>query len=579
MAGTMTNAHIAQTLEMVADLLEVTGANTFRVRGYRNGARAIRELTESVADMVATNPRQLIKVDGVGKGVAEKCVELVETGELPQLKELLEETPRSVLALLRIPGLGPKKAAVLHQDLGIESLDQLKAACEAGKVRELKGFGAKTEEIILKGLAVAENANRRIYWRNADTIAEALREFLGACPSVERLELAGSYRRRRETVGDLDILVVSKDHAEVMDRLGDYPEVSDVMARGETKMSVRLDSGLQIDLRVVPAESFGAALQYFTGSKEHNVKLRGLAKARGLRVNEWGVFRLDGDEQTYLAGKSEEDVYKALDLPVFAPELREGRQEFDWAEHDALPQLVELSDIRGDLHMHTTDTDGRATLEEMVEAAIARGLEYIAITDHSQRVSMANGLDPERLLAQWAEIDAFNEQLDRPFVVLKGIECDILEEGGMDLPDEILAQGDWIIASVHYGQIQSRAQLTDRIIGALENPHVCVIAHPTGRLIHRREPYELDMDAVIQCAKENGKSLELNASPKRLDLHDQHCAAAKAQGVRIAINTDAHSVRGLADMRFGVLQARRAGLSAADVLNTRTLKDLRSLID
>ncbi len=574
----MTNGQIAGTLEMLGDLLEVTGANAFRVRAYRNGARAIRDMTESIADLAEEGASRLMEIDGVGKAVAEKCVTLVQTGELPQLKELLEKTPKSVLALLRIPNLGPKKAAALYKELNIVDLDQLKAACEEGRVRELKGFGKKTEEIILKGLAVAESANRRIFWEAADDIAQSLCEFLNACLSVEQLELAGSYRRRRDTIGDLDVLVVSKDHGEVMDRLGGFPGVADVLARGDTKMSVRLDTGLQIDLRVVPEESFGAALQYFTGSKEHNVAIRAMAKARGLKVNEWGVFQIEGDEEKYIAGATEEDVYGTLGLPVFAPELREGRREIEWAESDSLPRLIELSDIRGDLHMHTNATDGRGELSEMVEAARAQGLSYIAITDHSQRVAMARGLDPERLLSQWAEIDAFNAGLDDDFVVLKGIECDILEAGGMDLPDDVLAQADWVLASVHYGQQQPREQITDRIIGALENPHVSAIAHPTGRLINRREPYAVDMDAVMQCAKQHGKILELNASPHRLDLHDQHLATAKSMGIPIVINTDAHSTEGLANMRFGVLQARRGGLEKDDVVNTRSLEDLRTLI-
>jgi DNA polymerase (family 10) len=443
----------------------------------------------------------------------------------------------------------------------------------------LKGFGAKTEQMILKGLAIAETAARRLLWADAEQLTQALRRHLATAAGIERLELAGSYRRGKDTVGDLDILVVAADPVAVMDRFATFPALSSVIGRGDTKMSVRTGENFQIDLRVVPARSFGAALQYFTGSKEHNVVLRGRAKQQGLKINEYGVFRVadsSGDSEeagAYIAGEAEEDVYRALGLPWIPPELREGRQEFQWADANALPPLIELADIQGDLHMHTTATDGTASLEEMAEAAYRRGLRYIAITDHSQRVSMARGLNAERLLAQWNEIDELNEwwrsRHDGAFVVLKGIECDILEAGGMDLPDDVLAQADWVLASIHYGQRQSRAQITDRILGAIRNPHVSAIAHPTGRLLNQREPYEVDMEAVIQAAVEHGKILELNANPMRLDLNDLHCAQARAAGVPIVINTDAHSVDGLDVMRYGILQARRGALTRADVANTK----------
>jgi len=486
--------------------------------------------------------------------------------------------PESVLALMRVPGMGPKKAAVLFKELGIATLQQLKAACEAEQVRTLKGFGKKTEESILEGLSIAEAAGQRIYWADADEIASELKRHLSVCKSIEQLEMAGSYRRGKETVGDLDVLVVSEDADEVMDRFGDFENVAEVIGRGDTKMSIRLHTGFQIDLRVVPAESFGAALQYFTGSKEHNVVLRGRAKQRGLKINEWGVFRVDGDKETYIAGASEKDVYATLDLPVFPPELRESRGEFDLAETGELPKLIELSDIRGDLHMHTTETDGKASLEEMVEAAKKRGLKYIAITDHSKRVTMARGLDSQRLRKQWKEIDKLNKELGKSFTVLKGIECDILEKGGMDLPDDVLAEADWVLASVHYGQQQSQDQITERILGAVENPHVSAIAHPTGRLINRRDAYEVDLEQVFKAVKKHSKLLELNANPMRLDLNDIYCAAAKRHGIPIVINTDAHSTSGLDVMRYGILQARRAGLTKKDVANTKTWLQIKKLI-
>jgi DNA polymerase (family 10) len=578
MNPSLTNAQIATVFEQMADLLEFENDNPFRVRAYRNAARAIRGLGESVAAIVAENPARLMEIDGIGKAVADKSVVLVQTGRLPQLEELLAKIPESVLALLRIPGVGPKKAAALYHELGIKTLDELRTACEAGQVRGLKGFGAKTEQAILDGLRVAVAANRRLYWADADEIVQALREHLRACRQIQQLEFAGSYRRGRDTVGDLDLLVVSHEAGAVMDQFGAFPLVREVLARGDTKMSVRLDSGFQVDLRIVPPESLGAALQYFTGSKDHNVALRGLAKQRGLKINEYGVYQVSGDEETRVAGATEEEVYGALGLPVIPPELREARHELDWAATGELPALLELRDLRGDLHAHTTETDGTASLNEMVAAAQARGLKYLAITDHSQRVTMANGLDPVRLLAQWKQVDRLNAKLGSAFTVLKGVECDILEKGGLDLPDDVLAQADWVLASVHYGQRQSRQQITERILGALENPHVSAIAHPTGRLLNVREPYEVDLDAVFAAARRHGKLLELNAHPQRLDLNDVACAAAKSHGIPIVIGTDAHSVTGFDVLRYGVLQARRAGLTKHDVANTRTWPQLQRLL-
>lgn len=567
-----TNAEIADAFDQIADLLEFQGANPFRVRAYRNGARAVSLLSESLASIVADPDRSLKSIEGIGDDLAAKITTLVTTGSLPMLVELQAQVPHSVLALLRVAGLGPKKAAALYKELGITSLDDLKKACEEHKVQALKGFGKKTEETILAGLALAATAEARTLWAEADDFVQAILEQLKSASGVERLAAAGSYRRGKETVGDLDFLVTAADAEPVMDRLEHFGAVSTILARGDTKMSVRLRNGMQVDLRVVPAESFGAALQYFTGSKEHNVVLRGRAKDLGLKLNEYGVFR--GEE--LVAGRTEEDVYRALDLPWFPPELREARQEFNWAAAGELPKLLELAELVGDLHMHTTATDGQASLEEMIEAAQARGLKYIAVTDHSKRVSMANGLDGARAREQWDEINRWNAKL-KGFRVLKGIECDILEKGGMDLPDDVLAEADWVVASVHYGQNQPREQITARIIGALENPHVSAIAHPTGRLINRRKPYDVDLEAVFTAAKRERKFLELNANPWRLDLDDVACAAAKAHGIPIVISTDAHSIADLSKMRYGVLQARRAGLTKADVVNTRPWDEVKSL--
>ncbi len=571
----MTNGQIADAFDQIADLLEFQGANPFRLRAYRNGARTLRDLSESVATLVA-DQADLTAIPGIGKDLAAKCVELIESGKLSLLEELLAEVPPSVLTLLRIPGLGPKKAATLHRELHIDTLDQLQEACLAKRVRGLKGFGAKTEQAILDGIPFAATAGDRVYWAKADELASELRGQLQACPAIDQLELAGSYRRGKETVGDLDILVSSTEPATVMDHFAGCDRVREVMLRGETKMSVRVDMGLQVDLRVVPRASFGAALQYFTGSKEHNVVVRGLAKQKGLRVNEYGVY--DAKTEELVAGATEEEVYAAVGLPWFPPELRENRQEFVWAAQGGLPELVTLDDLRGDLHMHTTATDGKSSLREMIAAAAARGLRYIAITDHSQRVSMANGLDAARLRKQWTDIDRINEAGEHDIRVLKGIECDILEDGDMDLPEDVLAEADWVLASIHYGQKQPRAQITARLLRALEHPHVSAIAHPTGRILNKREAYDVDLEAVFAAACRHGKLLELNANPARLDLNDVYCAAARQHGIPIVISTDAHSTEGLDVLRYGVLQARRAGLAAADVANTRGWSQLKKLI-
>jgi DNA polymerase (family 10) len=573
----MNNNQIATAFEQIADLLEFQGANSFRVRAYRNASRVIGDSTESLEKLVEEEDeplKALQTIEGIGKDLAEKIETLVRTGALPMLEELQSQVPASVLALLRVPGLGPKKAAALFKELHVESLADLRAACDAHRVRELKGFGAKTEETILRGLALAETATERLYWATADQHVQAIRAHLRGVPGLAKLEPAGSYRRGRDTIGDLDFLAAAADPNATMSRLAEYPEVEEVIARGETKMSVRLKDGLQVDLRVVPEDSFGAALQYFTGSKDHNVILRGMAKDRGLKVNEWGVFR--GEEK--IAGASEADVYATLDLPCFPPEMREARQEFEWAKQGKLPRLIELTDIVGDLHMHTTATDGTASIEEMISAAQARGLQYIAITDHSKRVTMANGLDSQRLCEHWDRIDAAAKKV-KGFTVLKGVEVDILEAGGLDLDDGVLAEADWVVASVHYGQNQPREKITSRIVDALANPNVDAIAHPTGRLINKRKPYEVDLDAVYETAARFGKFLELNANPQRLDLDDVACAAAKRHGIPIVISTDAHSIVGLDCMRYGILQARRAGLTKEDVINTRPWRDVKKLIE
>ena len=572
----MDNLAIANVFEELAELLEFKGENPFRIRAYRQGAKAIRDLDESVASIVADPERELADLPGIGNTLVEKTETLLKTGGLPQLEKLRGEVPEVLMQMARIPGLGAKKAATLQKELSIESLGDLRKACESGQVAKLKGFAKKTEQSILEGLAIAEQAAERIYWAKGDELAKSIERHMQQCDAIERMQWAGSYRRGRETVGDLDLVVVATDRTKAMDQLESYPELTQTIGRGETKISIRVGKAFQVDMRCVESHQFGAALQYFTGSQAHNVHTRRLAKDQGLKVNEYGVFRMKDDQQ--VAGETEEDVYAAIGLPWIPPELREDRHEFQWTSDQEIPELITLQEIRGDLHMHTTATDGQNTIREMADAAIERGLEYIAITDHSKRVTMAMGLDSERLRAQWQEIDQIQDEYDGRLKILKGIECDILESGGMDLPDEVLAEADWVLASVHYGQRQPRDQITDRIVGAIENEHVSCIAHPTGRLINRRPPYDVDMDEVMQAATENGKLLELNANPARLDLNDVHLAIAKKHGIPIVISTDAHSIDGLDVMQYGIKQARRGGLTKADLANTKAWKEFAKLL-
>jgi DNA polymerase (family 10) len=569
----MQNAAIAALFDEYAELLELQGANPFRVRAYRNAARTIENLPQSVADLVAAPDHDLTALAGIGKDLAEKIETIVHTGRLPPLEELRGQFPPDVVQMLRIPGLGPKKVAALLDQLHIRTLGDLRAACEAGRVAALKGFGKKTEQSILEGLELVEASGRRVLLSVATAAAEAIVNDLRQLACVRQVEVAGSCRRRKETCGDLDVLAVSTDPAATMDRLAALPEVEKVLARGDTKQRVRLRSGLELDLRVVPEPSYGAALQYFTGSKEHNIVMRRRAQERGLKLNEYGVF----EGERYVAGRTEADVYAAVGLPWIPPELRENRGEFELAEQGRLPVLVSLEDMRGDLHMHTTATDGTASIREMAEAAKARGLKYIAITDHSRRVTMANGLDAARLRQHWKDIEKVRAQVSG-IEILCGIECDILEDATLDLDDDVLSEADWVIAVLHYGLKQPRAQIQKRLLRALQNPHVDVIGHPSGRLLGSRPGADVDYEELFRAAKDHGVMLELNASPQRLDLDDVHAAAAKSHGIPIVISTDAHSEHGLDAMKFGVDQARRAGLTRHDVANTRTFAQFQKLL-
>ncbi len=575
----MRNAEIARLFEELADLMEIQGANAFRLRAYRNASRTIEGLSESIAELVEQGPAALTELQGIGKELAQKIVAIVETGQLPQLEKLRDEVPPGVVKMLRIPGIGPKKVSALFHELGVDTLEQLREACEKGDVADLKGFGKKTAQTILEGLDQIEQAGQRVYLADALPVVEEIVSSLKELKSVTQVSVAGSFRRRKETIGDLDVLATSTNSAEAMDALGEHELVEKVLARGDTKQRVRLkptfDGGtkLEMDLRVVPEESYGAAMQYFTGSKEHNIVVRKRAISMGLSVNEYCVSR-DGE---YIAGRTEEEVYAALSLPWIPPEIRENRGEFDLAERGELPELVELSDICGDLHMHTTATDGKASIREMAEAAKARGLKYIAITDHSKRVTMANGLDVDRLRAHWKEIDKVRSEVSG-IEILCGIECDILEDATMDLPDDVLAEADWVIAVLHYGLKQPRDQINKRLLTAIQNPHVSVIGHMSGRIIGKRPGADISYPDVFKAAADNGVMLEINAHRSRLDLDEVHAAAAKDLGIPIVISTDAHSTHGFGEMQYGVFQARRAGLTKNDVANTRTFKQFGKLL-
>ena len=569
----MHNAEIAQHFDELADLLEIQGANPFRVRAYRNAARIVGDLAEQVATVVGDPARKLDEIPGIGADLAAKIATLAQAGVLPQLEELRQQVPPGVLQMTRIPGLGPKKAAALHKELGLTTLEQLRAACEAGQVAALKGFGKKTQQAILEGLAQVATAGQRLLLAEVEPVALELVAALREVPGVGQVEPAGSFRRRRESVGDLDILVTADNSADAMQTLADHPRVAQVLSRGETKMRVRLKIGLEMDLRVVPKESYGAALQYFTGSKDHNIVMRRRAIERGLKLNEYGLFRDDKP----VAGETEAGVYAALDLPCIPPELREGRHEFEWAEAGRLPRLIEPGDVQGDLHMHTTASDGAGSIREMAEAALARGLKYIAITDHSQRVSMANGLDATRLRAHWREIERVRAEVPG-IEIWKGIECDILEDATLDLADDVLAEADWVVAVLHYGLKQPREQIMQRLLNAIRSPHVDAIGHLTGRMIGRRPGADMDVEAVLQELAREGKMLEINAHPSRLDVDDITAARAKELGIPLVINTDSHAVTGFDVLQYGVHQARRAGLEAADVANTLGPDAFRQLL-
>jgi len=568
----ISNSEIADLFDQLGDLLDIEGENPFRVRAYHKAARTIRSQPRSLAEMVAGG-EDLTRLPGIGENIAKKIESVVTTGRLPQLEQVLARTPRTLVDLMQIEGLGPKRVKTLFSLLNIRTLEDLERAARTGKVRELPGFGPKTEALILHHLDQALTGEKRFLRFEAEGVAHALLEYLRDVPGVDRMVIAGSYRRWKETVGDLDILVTVSGASSVMARFLDYERIAEVLSRGASRSSVRLINGMQVDLRVVGAQSFGAALQYFTGSRAHNIEIRTLAVKQGLKINEYGVFR--GDER--LAGMTEEEVYASIGLPYIVPELREGRGEVAAAQQERLPNLVTLADIRGDLHSHTKQTDGNDTLESMAEAAAALGYEYLAITDHSKRVRVAKGLDETRLHSQIERIDQLNESL-QGVVLLKAIEVDILEDGRLDLSASVLKELDLTVCSVHYRFDLPKRKQTERILRAMDNPYCNIIAHPTGRLLNKRAPYQIDLEAIMKAAREKQCILEINAQPERLDLNDEHCLMAREIGLKLAISTDAHSAQDLMLMRYGVAQARRGWLEKKDIINTLSLEQLRQAL-
>jgi DNA polymerase (family 10) len=570
----MENKALADILDQIGDLLDIKGEQVFRVNAYRKAARALRDLPRDATAMLADGA--LAEVPGIGKGMLEKIREYVEKGKIHQYEELIASMPPGLPALLEIPGMGPKTVAHAWEELGVDGIDALKRVIESGELAHLKGMGEKSVAQIKAGLEFLERRTGRTPLGQAMPIARSLLEAVRRLPGVREAEAAGSLRRGLETIGDIDILCAAPDGQAVTQCFVKLPEVTRVLVRGDTKASVLVvgqgGNEIQVDLRVVPKQSFGAALQYFTGSKEHNVRLREMAVKRKWKLNEWGLHDARGRQ---LAGESEESIYKRLGLPCFPPEIREDRGEFETAEE--LPDLIERSDVRGDFHMHTTASDGTVTALEMAKAACDLDYHYLAITDHSKSSGVANGLTVDRMWRQIEKLRELNRQL-KDITILVGCECDILADGELDYSDTLLAACDLIIASIHSGLRQDRKKITQRLIRAMENPYVTIIAHPTGRLINRREPADLDIDAVIAAAARTHTALEINSSWQRLDLNDRHARLAREAGVMLTINTDAHAPVQLQQIEYGIKIARRAWVRAADVLNTKPLPSVRRWI-
>jgi len=571
----MDNLTMARLLAETGDLLEIDGGDSFRIRSYRRAAEAVEQTTVDLMDAAADTSR-LLEIPGIGKGMAANLQAIAETGTLPLREELLTKYGAELLDLLELPGMGPKTVALLWDAAKIASIDQLAQAIDEGRLAGLPRMGPKQIEKLRKGIEDYRRSAGRFRIDVAEQAANSISAYLLAFDGIEKVTPAGSLRRGRETAGDLDLLVTGAacelgQTAAAVEYVAAYPGIHDIIVKGENKISFHLSNGLQVDVRLLPATSYGAALQYFTGSKAHNVALRQRALKMGYTLSEWSLARLD--DATVVAAATEEEVYTALGMDWIPPELRENLGEIEGAAHGSLPRLIERTDIRGDVHMHTTATDGHNSIREMADAALALGYGYIAITDHSQALGMANGLDEKRALEHIRRIREVDHQMEGRIRVFTGIEVDILADGALDLEDEVLAQMDVVIASVHSHFAQPREEMTARVIRALENPYVRILGHPTGRLLLRREPFAMDMGQVLRRAAELGVAMEHNAAPERLDLNERDLRLAKELGAKIVISTDSHDIRHLAKMDYGVRQLRRAWLGPGDVLNTREAKD------
>jgi DNA polymerase (family 10) len=579
----MENLEVARELTLLADLLEIQGANPFRIRAYRNAVNTVEGLSRPLHEMVAAG-EDLTELPAIGDNVAAHIVELLQTGSIDRLREVEAEFPRSLVELMALEGLGPKKARRLFEALGVRTVDDLARELDSGKVETLEGFGEKSVTKLRLALEVHRKHTERLRIDEVEHLIGGLLEHMERAPGAKRLEVAGSMRRRRETLGDVDLLVQAEgDGTPIVEHFAAYAGAVRAEAAGPTKGSIVLGSGLQVDLRVVPKKSFGAALVYFTGSKDHNVAIRTRAVRDKLRVNEWGVFRVpeDVDPSTLgptdgerVAGETEESVYQALGMAWIPPELRENRGEVEAAVDRTLPRLVEIADLRGDLQMHSTWSDGKASIETMAKACAERGYEYLAVTDHSGAMAMLEGLDPKRARKQWKEIEKVRDSLPE-IEIFRSAEVDILKDGTLDMPDDVLEELDLVLISIHSFFDLDKKRMTDRVLKAMSHPTVDILAHPTARQINQREPVALDVEAVLEAAAELSVAVELNANPRRLDLSETHVHRAKSLGVPVVISTDAHAPAGLDDMRYGVDQARRAWLEPKDVLNTRTAKQLK----
>ena len=587
------NKFIAKIFFEIADLLEIKGDNPFRIRSYRNAATIIETYGENFEKLVREGTVDLQSISGIGEAISGKIKEIFETGDCKAHRDLLKEIPPTLLEIMQLQGVGPKTTAMLWRKMGVTTVEGVEQLAAAGKLRNLEGLGEKSEQKLLQSIQNRKKVSGRHLLGEAEQAAHHILNYLHAQTpeKAKRVKTArqkassflavpaGSLRRGRETIGDVDILVTGKNCEAVIDRFTKFPEVESVLAHGDTKGSIQLKSGLQIDLRVVEEKSFGAALQYFTGSKEHSVALRSRAQKMGYTINEYGLFKVDrkGEKEEWVAGRTEEEIYERLKLQFIPPELRENRGEIEAAEKRELPSLIELKNVRGDLHMHTTETDGRATIQEMVEAARARGLEYVAITDHTKSTRVANGMDERRLETQIRAIEKLKRKTTG-ITILKGTECDILADGTLDLSNTLLEQLDLVVVSIHSHFNQSPQEITDRLERAFSNPHVKIFAHPTGRMLFHRPPYAVDVEKLFALARKHKVCLESNSQPERLDLNDVHLRMARDQGVSVVISTDSHATSQLDYLKYGVLTARRGWLEPRHVLNSLPVKQFLKAI-